>query len=104
MAPALRHLYVAANPTLREYDGFMDVISGRAAAIGRYIREEVVDTRIIFPKGSYAPGDRRGWMEPTPCCFDNTTQQEITMRMLFTSTKKMFLVLSSIFCNVSAYR
>lgn len=46
VAPALRHLYDAANPTRREYDGFMDVISARAA-IGYNIGEEV-DLRIIF--------------------------------------------------------
>lgn len=38
MAPALRHLYDAANPTRRKYDGFMDVISARAA-IGRNIEK-----------------------------------------------------------------
>lgn len=64
MAPALRHLYAAANPTRREYDGFMDVISARAA-IGRKIGEEV-DSRIIFPGGSYVRGleeERRGWFD-----------------------------------------
>lgn len=58
MAPALRHLYDAANPTRREYDGFMDVISARAA-IGRDIGEEV-DSRIIFPGVHICAGIGKG--------------------------------------------
>lgn len=59
MAPAVRQLCDAANPTRREYDEFIDVISARAA-IGRDIPEEEVDSRIIFPVVHMCRGMRTG--------------------------------------------